>query len=84
MMVSDGKQHLGAFAEYDARPKHHPCVEQHEGNIGIDIFTMIVVAFTKRQDIIRIISARKANDREKKRFKDAIADRLETDRFHEG
>lgn len=131
----------------DARPKHHPCVEQGEGNFGIDIFTkckytkamkfewdeekrlanvvkhgvdftdacrlfegpfmimtdnrrdygeirsiafghvesrLIVVAFTKRQDIIRIISARKANDREKKRFKEAIADRLETDRFHEG
>jgi uncharacterized DUF497 family protein len=45
---------------------------------------LIAAAFTKRQDIIRIISARKANDREKKRFKDAIADRLETDRFHEG
>ena len=45
---------------------------------------LIAVAFTKRQDIIRIISARKANDREKKRFKEAIADRLETDRFHEG
>jgi uncharacterized DUF497 family protein len=45
---------------------------------------LIAVAFTKRQDIIRIISARKANDREKKRFEDAIADRLETDRFHEG
>jgi uncharacterized DUF497 family protein len=45
---------------------------------------LIAVAFTKRQDIIRIISVRKANDREKKRFKDAIADRLETDRFHEG
>ncbi len=45
---------------------------------------LIAVAFTKRQNIIRIISARKANDREKKRFKDAIADRLETDRFHEG
>ena len=45
---------------------------------------LIAAAFTKRQDIIRIISARKANDREKKRFKGAIADRLETDRFHEG
>ncbi|MCG6533761.1 MAG: BrnT family toxin [Syntrophales bacterium LBB04] len=45
---------------------------------------LIAVTFTKRQDIIRIISARKANDREKKRFKDAIADRLETDRCHEG
>lgn len=45
---------------------------------------LIAVAFTKRQDIIRIISARKANDREKKRFEDEIADRLETDRFHEG
>ncbi|MFH2121175.1 MAG: hypothetical protein ABIJ25_12370 [Pseudomonadota bacterium] len=42
------------------------------------------MAFTKRQDIIRIISARKANDREKKRFEKAIADRPETDRFHEG
>jgi uncharacterized DUF497 family protein len=45
---------------------------------------LIAVAFTKRQNIVRIISARKANDREKKRFQDAIADRLETDRFHEG
>jgi len=32
---------------------------------------LIAVAFTKTQDIIRIISAKKANDREKKRFKDA-------------
>ena len=45
---------------------------------------LIAVAVTERQDIISIISARKANDREKKRFKEAIADRLETDRFHEG
>jgi uncharacterized DUF497 family protein len=45
---------------------------------------LIAVAFTKRQDIIRIISARKANDREKKRFENTIADRLEADRFHEG
>ncbi len=40
---------------------------------------LMAVAFTKRQDIIRIISARKANDREQKRFKDKIADKLEKD-----
>lgn len=45
---------------------------------------VMVVAFTKRKDMIRIISARKANEREKKKFASEIGNRLETDRFHEG
>lgn len=40
---------------------------------------LIVVAFTKRQDTIRIISARKANEREKKKFGNETPHRLEKD-----
>lgn len=39
---------------------------------------LMVVAFTKRQETIRIISARKANEREKKKFENEIPHRLET------
>jgi uncharacterized protein len=35
---------------------------------------LIAVAFTKRKNLIRIISARKANGREKKEFEDTITD----------
>jgi len=45
---------------------------------------LMVIAFTKRIGVVRIISMRKANEREQKKFKNAIADRLATDRFHEG
>jgi uncharacterized DUF497 family protein len=40
---------------------------------------LMVIAFTKRNGVVRIISMRKANEREQKKFKDAIADRLATD-----
>jgi uncharacterized protein len=40
---------------------------------------LMVIAFTKRNGVVRIISMRKANEREQKKFKDAIAVRLATD-----
>jgi len=40
---------------------------------------LMVMAFTKRKGVIRIISMRKANEREQNKFKDAIADRLAKD-----
>ncbi len=40
---------------------------------------LMVLAFTKRKGAIRIISMRKANEREQKKIKDAIDDRLAKD-----
>ena len=46
---------------------------------------LMVVVFTQREpDLIRIISARKANRREQEKFEEAIANRLETRGRNEG
>jgi uncharacterized DUF497 family protein len=45
---------------------------------------LMVVTFTRRGDSLRIISLRKANEREQKRFKAAVADRLDKDRLDAG
>lgn len=46
---------------------------------------LMVVVYTERQpDVVRIISLRKANKREQKRFEKAIADQLATHRRDEG
>lgn len=45
---------------------------------------LMVVAFIRRGEAYRIISLRKANQREQKRFEEQIGNRLESDRFDEG
>jgi uncharacterized protein len=45
---------------------------------------LMAVAYTKRIETTRIISARKANSREEKRFHEEIEDRLEAPRRDDG
>lgn len=45
---------------------------------------LMVIVFTKRQETIRIISARKANEREKEKFANKIKEQMEKNRCHEG
>jgi uncharacterized DUF497 family protein len=45
---------------------------------------LMAVAYTKRIETIRMISARKANSREEKRFRKEIEDRLEAPRRDDG
>lgn len=50
----------------------------------MDPLTVVVVWTEREPDVIRIISARKANKREKQYYAAYLSNRLETSGFHDG
>ena len=67
------------LASPDTREEYE---EERWIGIGVTHGRVVVVAFAERgENCIRIISLRKANQRERKLFEEAIADELEEGRF---